>query len=228
MAADNQSMKPCRESRGKRVVVGSRATCRAIAGFAIGIVIVAGCGGNAETVATPVDSVSATTTTIAGPSPQEVNDLRATAIASAEAWLTGTLHDIVAARHGGCGSPEVPAPDVDDPSWAPMIRTMRANFEHQMGVSFASITIRGVLLRSLTATSGEADVQYDLPDSVAGNDNWIRYKFNGVEWTPIDCFPPIGGTVKSRHLYATSPHSGTAFSLNDLSVPASSTSTPTP
>jgi hypothetical protein len=228
MTADNEPMKSCREGQGNRLVVGSLAAGRTIAGLAIGIVLVTACGGTAETVATPVDSTTATTTTIARPSLQQVNDLRATAIASAEAWLTGTLHDMVAANHGGCGSPEVPPPAVDDPSWAPMIRTMRANFEHQMGVSFSSIKILGVLLRNLTPTSGEAEVQYDLPSSVAGDDNWIRYKFDGGQWSPLDCFPPIGGTVKIRRDYATSPHSGTIFGPTDLSGSASSPPTTTP
>ena len=146
-----------------------------------------------------VSGATVSTTTIPGPSPQQVDELRAAVLTTAKAWLTGTLGDVLEAQHGGCGFPEVRAADVDDSSWAaPAWRRLRVALQHRMGVSFASIKIRGVLVRNLSATGGEAEVQYDLPPSVAGDDNWMRYRFDGVRWVPIHCGPPIGISAEGR------------------------------
>jgi hypothetical protein len=77
------------------------------------------------------------------------------------------------------------------------LRHMRAVLEHNLGVSLASIKVTGVRVRNVTATSGEAEVQYNFPTSVIGNDNWVTYELHGGSWKVADCNGPIGGSGSS-------------------------------
>ena len=56
------------------------------------------------------------------------------------------------------------------------------------------IKISRVVVRNVTSTSGEALVEYDLPATVVGNDNWVSYRVHNGRWKVSDCNAPIGGS----------------------------------
>jgi hypothetical protein len=75
---------------------------------------------------------------------------------------------------------------------------MRAGLKQRLGVATGAIKFRGVKVRHLTATSGEAEVEYDLRRSSAvGNDNWVLWKLRAGRWKVADCHGPIGGNSSS-------------------------------
>lgn len=74
---------------------------------------------------------------------------------------------------------------------------MRETMERHVGVPLTSIRITGVQLRNFTATTGEAEVQYNLAPSVAGNDNWVSYGYQDGRWKVTNCYAPIGGQSSS-------------------------------
>jgi hypothetical protein len=76
----------------------------------------------------------------------------------------------------------------------------RAEMEHYLAVPLASIRITGVQVRDVTATTGDAEVQYALPASVVGNDNWVSYGYQYGQWKETDCHAPIGGESTSPSL----------------------------
>ena len=53
--------------------------------------------------------------------------------------------------------------------------------------------IAGVSVRNVTAKTGEAEVRYDLPVAVTGNDDWVTYGLIDGKWKVQDCRAPIGG-----------------------------------
>jgi hypothetical protein len=73
----------------------------------------------------------------------------------------------------------------------------RAEMEHYLGVPLASIRIKAVQVQDVTATTGDAEVQYALPASVVGNDNWVAYGYQDGQWKVTNCHAPIGGESKS-------------------------------
>jgi hypothetical protein len=60
-------------------------------------------------------------------------------------------------------------------------------------------------VRNVTDTSGEAEVQYDLPASAVGNDNWVTFERHNGHWKVSDCHAPIGGSSSSSSGTATAP-----------------------
>ena len=123
--------------------------------------------------------------------------LRATAIAWSKAFLTGTVTDIESLESTNCRTS--PKPSVA----ARYLRGMRAGLEHYLGTPLGSIRIVRVQVRNVTATGGEAEVQYDLPEAKTGNDNWVGYTYQDGQWRVADCRAPIGG--ESAGASASSP-----------------------
>jgi len=76
------------------------------------------------------------------------------------------------------------------------VKQYREDILREFGVNPIA-TIRGVLTRNVTASSGEAEVQYDLPESLTGNDNWVLYDRSGGKWKLDECIEPIGGVGSS-------------------------------
>ena len=74
---------------------------------------------------------------------------------------------------------------------------MRAALEQHLGASLGSIGIKGVHVRNVTATTGDAEVQYSLPASVVGNNNWVSYGYQNGKWKVTSCHAPIGGDSQS-------------------------------
>jgi len=77
------------------------------------------------------------------------------------------------------------------------LKAQRAEMERYLAVPLASIRIRGVEVRDVTATTGDAEVHYALPASVVGNDNWVSYGYQDGQWKVTDCHAPIGGESSS-------------------------------
>lgn len=67
----------------------------------------------------------------------------------------------------------------------------------RLGRPLDAIGVRGVRVRNVTATTGEAEVQYDLPRSVVGNDNWVEFRLENGRWKVSNCHAPIGGESSS-------------------------------
>jgi hypothetical protein len=64
---------------------------------------------------------------------------------------------------------------------------LREGIRLQTKVALSAIHIRGALVREFTGTTGEASVIYDLPSTVAGNNNWIRFVLSRGQWKVNDC-----------------------------------------
>ena len=65
--------------------------------------------------------------------------------------------------------------------------------QSHFGRPLRAIKIRVVVVRDVTATTGDALVEYDLPAAVVGNDNWVSYAVHSGRWKVADCRAPIGG-----------------------------------
>ncbi len=115
--------------------------------------------------------------------------LRQAARVWSKAFLTGTVANIRSMEGASCLSTPTLAPTVVEG----YLRALRAEMEHSLGVPLASIRIKGVQVRDVTATTGDAEVQYALPASVVGNDNWVSYGYQDGQWKVTDCHAPIGG-----------------------------------
>jgi hypothetical protein len=131
--------------------------------------------------------------------------LRTAATAWSHAFLTGTLADIHSMQGASCRTGNHVSPTVVQA----YLKATRLEMEHYVGVPLSSIRITGVQVRNVTATSGDAEVQYALPASVVGNDNWVSYAYQDGQWKVTDCDAPIGGEssgiVRSTQSQAPDP-----------------------
>jgi hypothetical protein len=119
--------------------------------------------------------------------------LRAAATAWSNAFLTGTAMDIRTMEGAPCLSPTT-ANSMDMESY---LTGMRTAMEQHLGAPLGSIRITGIQVRNVTATAGDAEVQYALPASVVGNDNWVSYGYQDGQWKVTNCHAPIGGESQS-------------------------------
>ena len=120
--------------------------------------------------------------------------LRAAAVAWSDAFLTGSVADIRGMQSPSCLSGGTTA----NPTLAKdYLRGIRAAIERHLGAPLSSIRITGVQVRNVTATTEDGEVQYDLPASVVGNDNWVSYGYQDGEWKVTNCHAPIGGESSS-------------------------------
>jgi hypothetical protein len=119
--------------------------------------------------------------------------LRDAARAWSKAFLTGPAANIRSLEGASCLSTPTLAPT----AVKAYLRAQRAEMEHYLAVPLASIRIKGVQVREVTATTGDAEVQYALPASVIGNDNWVSYGYQDGQWKVTDCHAPIGGESSS-------------------------------
>lgn len=121
--------------------------------------------------------------------------LKATAVAWAHAFLVGSLDDIRALQGPECADntgTTLPLQVVEQ-----YLRGERSVMATSFGRPLDEITITGVTLRSVTNSSGDALVEYDLPANVVGNDNWVNYAIHDGRWKVSDCHAPIGGSSSS-------------------------------
>jgi hypothetical protein len=81
-----------------------------------------------------------------------------------------------------------------------MLRRFRLLVKEHTGETTSEIKVESVKIRNFRfGRSGGAEVQYDLPASVGGNDNWNTYAFSGGKWHYEGCAlgPSIGGFSQS-------------------------------
>jgi hypothetical protein len=129
--------------------------------------------------------------------------LKATAIAWAKAFLVGSLDDISALQGPECTN--------DTGTTLPVqirvgyLAAERAAMEKHAGRPLDQIHIVGVTVRDVTGTTGDALVEYDLPDSVVGNDNWVSFTIHDGRWKVSNCHAPIGGQGAATTATITNP-----------------------
>lgn len=110
-----------------------------------------------------------------------------------EGFLTGTVASIRSME----GAPCLSTPTVSPAVVEGYLKAQRVEMERYLGVPLASIRIKGVQVRDATATTGDAEVQYALPASVVGNDNWVSFGYEDGRWKVTNCHAPIGGESSS-------------------------------
>ncbi|HLX88465.1 MAG TPA: hypothetical protein VKR22_08455 [Acidimicrobiales bacterium] len=113
--------------------------------------------------------------------------LRAAAVAWSDAFLTGSVADIESMEGASCRA------HVSAQVGAPYLRSIRAAMERFLGRPLESIHPVGVELRNVRAHTGDAQVEYNLPAGLAGNDNWVTYRYEDGQWRETNCHAPIGG-----------------------------------
>jgi hypothetical protein len=175
---------------GRRVRRTRRTASAFTAALVLALASACSSGGNS---AEP--SPTTRTTTPPRTSGNATDDVRAAAVAWAHAFLTGTLQDIRNLQGPECRSPGTPKLGTQDLEG--YLRALRLEMAHSFGRKLDQIAIRDVLERNVTSTSGEAEVQYELPESVAGNDNWVTFRVHDGQWKVANCNAPIGGRTTS-------------------------------
>lgn len=143
--------------------------------------------------ASAADAGTAVTTT-----PGKVG-LRAAALAWSHAFLTGTVADIRYMEGSPCRSGPSLSPKILDE----YLKGTRAEMQKYVGRRLSSIRITGVRTRNVTASTGDAEVEFALRAAVVGNDNWVSYGYQGGRWRVTNCHAPIGG--ESSSATATAP-----------------------
>jgi hypothetical protein len=123
----------------------------------------------------------------ASPRDATVAGMRAAALAWSRAFLTGTPADIRNMEGPACLTASNPTLETE------YLRGLRGVMRQHIGMPLDHIRVTGVQVRRATATAGEAEVQYDLPASVVGNDNWVTYRYVHGGWKETNCHAPIGG-----------------------------------
>jgi hypothetical protein len=171
--------------RGWRIPKGRHGGTPTVIGclLALLLVLCAACGSDSTGSSAPASSRNPGT---AG--------LRAAARAWSDAFLTGTVADIRNMEGASCQSG---TPTLNPTLLEGYLRGMRAEMERHVGVPLGSIRSTGVLVRNVTAITGEAEVEYALPPSVVGNDNWVTYQYQRGQWKETNCHAPIGGASQS-------------------------------
>lgn len=129
-----------------------------------------------------------------------ITGLRAAAVAWSHAFLTGTVADIRNMEGAPCRSGPTMSPTVVKA----YLKGMRAELQHYLGTPLRSIRITRVRTRDVTATTGDAEVEYALPALVVGNDDWVSYGYQHGKWKVTNCHAPIGGESSSSSSSATS------------------------
>ena len=126
-----------------------------------------------------------------GSSPEH---LKQAARAYAEVWLRGSTDDFLAALRS-CTEKSSRAFNEDE--LTSYVERLRSTAEEVLGRSLEEVEITGVKLRRVSGAHGEAEVQFDLPEQLAGNDNWIEYTLKNDRWVINECKAPIGGQSDS-------------------------------
>lgn len=146
-------------------------------------VFLSGCG----------NSTSSSFSATSAPADDRPAGLQSAAISWAHAFLTGSAVDIYKMEGTECRTNTNP----NSSAATSYLRGMRVQMERYLGEPLASIKVTGVQVRNFSATSGEAEVQFDLPANKIGNDNWVTYGYEDGQWKVSNCHAPIGSESSS-------------------------------
>jgi hypothetical protein len=116
--------------------------------------------------------------------------VRQAARAWSDAYLTGTIDDIVALQGPKCLTGE-PLNDENRERAEADLEQLRNALQDALDVSPDDIELRDVAVRNVTETSGQASVQYNLTSPSLSSDNWVTYELADGSWKVSDCMPPI-------------------------------------
>jgi hypothetical protein len=145
----------------------------------LGFFALSGCGGSSH-VATRGSSTSATATAT----------LRTTSVAWAHALLVGSLDEIATILDSKCAWPDI-STAADRKASELYLQHIRTVLRSEMQMDLKAVKIRSVALRNVTASSGEALVEYELPPSAVGIENWVNYRLNDGQWRVVACQLPV-------------------------------------
>ena len=138
---------------------------------------------------------SSPTSSVLIPAPREpAGSIQAAAISWARAFLTGTPVDIKGMEGGQCTAN---SPTYSPTFLAAYLKAERENLERSIGMPIDRLRITAVDTLNVTATQGQAEVQYNLPISSEGKDNWVTYQIENGRWKETNCHAPIGGESQS-------------------------------
>jgi hypothetical protein len=73
------------------------------------------------------------------------------------------------------------------------LRAERVVLARHFGRPLDKVRVRGVRVRNVTSTTGEAEVVYDLPEAKVENSNWVLYRLHDGRLKVANCNAPIGG-----------------------------------
>lgn len=192
--------------------------CLAVAALGLCLLVMAGCssGSKASTSAgsgADVGDIGAGLATEPG-----VSGLRAAARAYAQAWLTGTASEIEGLRaNAPCGPNGAPISANTPTLNSSTLAGLRSQITRAVGRPLAEVHITSVDTRAVTATRGEAEAIYDLPESAAGNDNWLEYRYVDGRWRVDDCKLTIGGSGAHSSGGSSAPKAPSASSQSATS-----------
>jgi len=166
------------------------------------LAVTSACSGSTRQAKT---STNAATTSSTGPSSvtPAPHTLRAAALAWANAYMSGTPQSMLSLQGPEC-APQTHA-TFNERAAEAELRQLRHQIQLHVGEAPSAIKISGVRVRNVTARSGEAEVQYDLPPTAVGNYNWVTYQLHGGRWLVADCHAPIGGESSSGSSTPTTP-----------------------
>ena len=133
----------------------------------------------------------------------EGKSLTIAAITYADAIFTGSARDVYNSEGAGCRVAK-PTSANEKKAEAGLLR-LRAQMQRRFGMSAAAIQMNmaGATVRDIHGRTGQAEVRYDLPRSLIGNDNWVTYELVDGKWKVQDCHLPIGGQSSSSGNTAT-------------------------
>jgi len=152
----------------------------------------------ARTFGLALSLIIAPSCTKSTPSPKAA--VRAAAKSWASAFLNGSPNDILRMQGPECRPTTT---SVDMGQLRAYLDRSRHAMEQHFERPLRDIHIQRVAIRSVTATSGEAEVIYDLPAAVVGNDNWVTYARHDGRWLVANCHAPIGGESVSAQAETT-------------------------
>lgn len=122
-------------------------------------------------------------------------EVEAAAVAWAKAFLTGSAADIRRLQGPECRS--TTSSTLSQPDTERYLRGLRKVMRQTAGKPLRDIHVVSVETRNLTGGHGEAQVLYNLPESVAGNDNWVEFTRHRGQWKVSNCNAPIFGQSTS-------------------------------
>jgi hypothetical protein len=119
-----------------------------------------------------------------------------------DAFLHGTTAQVASFYSSSC----------TDPLTDSQLGEVRSEIETAADRPLASITTDKILTRKFDGSRGEVSIEFNVPASVQGNDNWLVYQLENGSWRVADCnrLPFGGNSTQSSSSSSSVPDPGLA------------------